>query len=87
MPKTRDRGLKKIETARILASSFTRKSTSSSRSSSSSSPSSPLPWWKKYFGCFSRRCRSENSSPRTTRGGGKYKRIKKGTKRYKKNNT
>ncbi len=46
---------------------------SHSQSASESEPAS-VPWWKRYFGCFSRSCRrrrSPHSPPHTSTSGGK----------------
>ena len=55
---------------------------------SSSSPSR-LPWWKRYFGCFSRRRNSNQCNQVAAVGVGgrsrKYKKIKNKTKRRKRN--
>jgi len=76
-PETMDRGQKKLHIVHALLS------TASEPKSvcSSTSPS----WWKKYFGCFSRRRVHDDSGNNTgtTFIGGKYKRLKNKTKRNK----
>jgi hypothetical protein len=63
-----------------------------SLTSSPSSPSSRLPWWKRYFDCFSRRrnsnqCNQVAAVDAVGVGGRsrKYKKIKNKTKRRKRN--
>ena len=51
-PETMDRGQKKLYLAHMILSTA---SEPGSVVPSTTSPSSTLPWWKKYFSCFSRR--------------------------------
>ncbi len=83
---SQDKGLARLERAKLLYGIGTESSSPPSATNES--------WWKKYFGCFSR-CRSNSksccsrSSPNSnsTFRGGKYKRIKNKTIRHKRKMT
>lgn len=78
MPRKRSRstdsGERRLIISKELVKGFFKESkTGNSASASASSP--PRPWWKRYFGCFSRSCNRRSPSRGGNKSKSKYNRL------------